>query len=623
MRSKCGSANSIWTGPFKFNTNADYCAGDHFYDNGGPNGNYIQYNSLNKTIYPTGTGNRVKATFNSFLLNNNDTFNVYDGNTLIFSRDNSNPISPNVLAATNPQGTLTFQFYSNNSQTFAGWDATIVCEPLPPCLNFPTNVASGVITTTTAILNWVENSNATSWEIEFVPKGTVPTGIGTIVNTRPYLKSELTPNTWYDFYVRSKCGNVNSTWSLKSSFNTLANYCAGDHFYDNGGPNGNYESNQSQYITINPAANGERIKAVFNSFDVNQNTNFTVYDGGNTAAPVLFSWNSSSSSSPTILVATNQTGNLTFVFNNNSNQTNTGWDATITCEPIPGCTYVPANLFVNTITNNKATINWTEYSSATSWELEVVPTGNQPTGTGTIINSNPYILNVLYSNTCYDYSIRSVCGAINSAWSEIKSFCTTPNYCGGTHFYDTGGASGNYQNNENYTTVIYPDNPTDKVRAIFNIFQLQLGNDLMRIYNGPSSSSPQISVQTGTNSPGTVTSTHATGALTFFFYSNGSNNNVGWDATIECGTFLGTENQNIDFNMIRYYPNPVLDLLNIDSKKELEKYEVYDINSRLIDFKNINKEEFTIDTSKFSSGIYFAKLFDNDGNSKDIKFIKK
>ena len=617
IRSLCGAVNSIWTLPITFTTIPNYCAGDHFYDNGGPNDNYLPNTYQSTTIYPTGTGNRVKAIFNSFDLNSEDYFNVFDGSTLIFSRNSSNPISPTILISTNPQGTLTFQFYSNSNQTNLGWDATIVCEPSPPCLRPPSFRYTTNITTTSATYSWQENSNATSWEIEIVPQGTTPTGVGVITANNPYTKNGLTSNTWYDLYVRSRCGDVNSVWALPVTFNTIADYCAGDHFYDFGGPNRNYPQNSNTYITIFPTGTGNRVKATFNSFILNDSDVFNVYDGNT----LIFSRNSSNPISPTILAATNPQGTLGFQFNSSSGQTNIGWDATIVCEPIPPCTTQPSNIIANNLGLSSVVINWIENANATSWEIEVVLMNSLPIGQGTVYTSNPVTLSGLLSNTCYDIYIRSVCGNTNSTWSSVYSFCTLSDYCAGDHFYDSGGANGYYQDNENITTTIYPQSPAGKVKLIFNSFNLEGCCDYMKIYNGPNTASPLLYSSNGLNSPGAINSTHSTGTLTVLFKSDSNTTYSGWDATVSCQS-LSINNSNSFDNNIAFYPNPVQGVLNIVSKNPVKKYIVYDINMRIILKEEINSNEFTIKFQEFSSGAYFVKLLDDDGNSKNIKIIK-
>ncbi|MCB0427989.1 MAG: hypothetical protein KDD16_11875, partial [Mangrovimonas sp.] len=48
----------------------------------------------------------------------------------------------------------------------------------------------------------------------------------------------------------------------------------------------------------------------------------------------------------------------------------------------------------------------------------------------------------------------------------------TFNQCSGV-FYDSGGASGNYGDNENYVITICPDNPGDYVQLDFTQFSIQ------------------------------------------------------------------------------------------------------------------------------------------------------
>jgi hypothetical protein len=624
IRSKCGAVNSTWTGPFHFNTNANYCAGDHFYDLGGPNGNYESYEYQYTTIYPSGTGNRIKATFDSFLLNNNDSFSVFNGTStsgeLLFSRDSSNPISPTTtLTATNIQGALTF-YFNGGYQTNEGWDASIICEPLPPCSSPPSSFYSYNTTTTSANLSWAENSNASSWEIEIVPQGTLPSGSGNTISSNPYTATSLTSNSWYDVYIRSKCGTANSTWSGPYHFHTKANYCSGDHFYDNGGPNGNYPNSDSSSVTINPSSPGQRVKAIFNTFQLAPNDSFIVYDGPNTSYPIVYNYNSNNS--PGTITATDISGTLTFRFYSYAsiNPTYSGWDADIICDFFPACSFKPTAVTASGISSTSAILNWTENSNATSWEYEIVLEGTIPTGSGIISTTNNINLTSLNENSCYTAYVRSICANSNSSWSLPYTFCTTPNYCANNHFYDTGGPNGNYQDYENYTTVIYPETLGYSVQAIFNSFQMESCCDRLKIYNGPDTNAP-ILFNSGSVSPGTKTSTHPSGALTFVFTSDSSSTGSGWDATINCAVLATTENEYT--NAINYYPNPTSDILYVNSKHPILNYQVYDINMRLIADEKIDAVEFEIQLSKYTAGVYFIKLVDIDNRTKEIKVLKK
>jgi hypothetical protein len=98
-------------------------------------------------------------------------------------------------------------------------------------------------------------------------------------------------------------------------------------------------------------------------------------------------------------------------------------------------------------------------------------------------------------------------------------------------FYDSGGANGNYSNYENYV-MTFNSGTSRKIRMTFTRFETENGYDYLKIYDGPTTSSTLIGTYQGFNSPGTVTATNSSGALTFVWYSDSSNTEAGWEATI-------------------------------------------------------------------------------------------
>jgi len=120
------------------------------------------------------------------------------------------------------------------------------------------------------------------------------------------------------------------------------------------------------------------------------------------------------------------------------------------------------------------------------------------------------------------------------------------NVCGGV-FTDSGGADGNYSNNEDIVWTIEPDNSDDFVTVIFTTFDVEANWDALYVFDGPDTSSPLISSGNpatssgfpaggfyGTTIPGPFSSTHPSGALTFRFLSDGSVTRPGWTADIIC-----------------------------------------------------------------------------------------
>ena len=101
-------------------------------------------------------------------------------------------------------------------------------------------------------------------------------------------------------------------------------------------------------------------------------------------------------------------------------------------------------------------------------------------------------------------------------------------------FYDSGGANSSYGNNLNYTMTFYPGTEGAMVTVNFTQFNTESGYDYLYIYNGTSTSAPQIGQYDGTTSPGTVMATNEAGALTFKFTSDSGVNAAGWVATVSC-----------------------------------------------------------------------------------------
>ncbi len=94
-------------------------------------------------------------------------------------------------------------------------------------------------------------------------------------------------------------------------------------------------------------------------------------------------------------------------------------------------------------------------------------------------------------------------------------------------FYDTGGASGNYQDDER-ELWLFGDANASNVTLNFTAFDLELNYDYMFIYDGDSVNSPLIGVYNGTTSPGTIVSTGS--YLLVEFRSDCGTTNPGWEA---------------------------------------------------------------------------------------------
>jgi len=78
---------------------------------------------------------------------------------------------------------------------------------------------------------------------------------------------------------------------------------------------------------------------------------------------------------------------------------------------------------------------------------------------------------------------------------------------------------------------------------------------------------------------------------------------------------------------IELYPNPVVDLLNVEWQSNLQITEImlFDSTGKMLQLKKVyegtTRETFNL--SSYSSGMYYVRLFDSFQQSKSYKIIKK
>ncbi|HIB37584.1 PKD domain-containing protein, partial [Mesonia sp.] len=104
------------------------------------------------------------------------------------------------------------------------------------------------------------------------------------------------------------------------------------------------------------------------------------------------------------------------------------------------------------------------------------------------------------------------------------------------NFYDSGGPSGIY--NENSAVITFcPENESDVVELNFTQFLVGQSQDFLIIYDGDSTSAPQLGQFTGAVSPGLVSPSlsNESGCLTVEWLPDGTTSPLpGWAAEISC-----------------------------------------------------------------------------------------
>ncbi len=281
------------------------------------------------------------------------------------------------------------------------------------------------------------------------------------------------------------------------------------------------------------------------------------------------------------------------------------------------CINTVSSVNVANITNTSAVVSWIESGNNTSWKVAVYPFGTLGTINYTTVNTNSLTVNSLNPNTYYVIAVQPICSASLVAPSRKLMFVTSTNYCSGITFSDTGGISGNYENNQTIIRTMIPEVANNSMVLTFSAFSLEADYDYVYVYNGNSTNAPLLNTggSTGNTIPGPFTSTAADGSLTMEFYSDGGVVDAGFVASTSCSPKLGLNgNKMIDFT---YYPNPTNGIVNINSKTNITSVTVYNIAGQLLYKSNLNALSTNVDIAAFAKGTYFFKLKFED---KEVNF---
>ncbi len=205
---------------------------------------------------------------------------------------------------------------------------------------------------------------------------------------------------------------------------------------------------------------------------------------------------------------------------------------------------------------SSTTLNWnapTGGTAATGYYV-YLGTNNPPTNivNGAYQTGTTYSATGLAVGTTYYWQVIPTNAIGNATNCALSSFDVVPCYnmtsgtittCGGA-FYDSGGPSTSAGNSSNIVETFCPATAGQCIQATFFSFGTEASTDLLYVYNGNSTSAPQLSGSpfSGSLSPFSIvgTPTNASGCLTFQYTSNSSVQSTGWDASLICATCANT-----------------------------------------------------------------------------------
>ncbi len=176
------------------------------------------------------------------------------------------------------------------------------------------------------------------------------------------------------------------------------------------------------------------------------------------------------------------------------------------------------------------------------------------------------------------------------------------------NFYDDGGASGNYNDDENSLYLIAPTG-AKTVTLAFSSYNTESTWDYMYIHDGNNVYAPLIGTYTGTTGPGTVTSTGP--ALCIEFRSDCATTETGWAATWTANGLPTGIASNMNSNAVSVFPNPFTSALNVTTDNGAVDISLFDMLGReVVSERNANSVSHSValNTQALPSGVYILKV---------------
>lgn len=177
--------------------------------------------------------------------------------------------------------------------------------------------------------------------------------------------------------------------------------------------------------------------------------------------------------------------------------------------------------------------------------------------------------------------------------------------------FDMGGPYRNYYDNEAYSYSIAP-NGTSKVQLQFKSFALEQGYDTLFLYNGSTTAAPLIGAYTGTNSPGTVTSTGT--VITIRFKSDVGVVNSGFKIIYNCvsATNLNEFSHSLNSDFV-VYPNPSSGILYIQSERKIKQLRLLNALGEEVYVSDSYSSDINLNKLQVQHGIYFLYVTTETG----------
>lgn len=414
--------------------------------------------------------------------------------------------------------------------------------------------------------------------------------------------------------------------------------------FSDGSGSGNYQNNSDCRWLIQPA-NATSITLTFQSFSLLSGDSVIVYNGNSVTSPRLGAF-SGSSLPPNVT----STGGVMLVrFITNSSGTADGFSASYTSQlniPCSGTQLLSQPS--GTITDGSGSSNYqdnldcrwviqpgsgvgiriefTQFRTESGYDFVTIYDGSQVNSRYTVRRFSgttlpPVITTSIPEATIYfttDYSNT------DQGWSLNYTTLTQP-YCQGTTqltapngTFSDGSGNSDYTNRANCRWLIQPPGATF-IQLTFSSFNTESNYDFVRVYDGPTTSSPLLGSYSGTSIPPTLTSTG--GSMLVVFTSDSSITRAGWEASYTSNGVSTSLTASI--GEVRYYPVPTREELTIELPAgPSASLQVYDTQGKIVWTGTLQTGANRLSLATWPAGAYIGVLA-REGHTYTLRFVRE
>jgi Secretion system C-terminal sorting domain/Fibronectin type III domain/Bacterial pre-peptidase C-terminal domain len=305
----------------------------------------------------------------------------------------------------------------------------------------------------------------------------------------------------------------------------------------------------------------------------------------------------------------------------------------------PATCNAPTGLTATNVTATTSSISWAAVAGAANYAVDYKLNSSATwISAATATTATSISLSALTAGSLYDYRVRANCTAVslNSAYTSAQFTTLAASTCPGSYDVATNGTSAGaavIPFNTDIKGLINPANDIDYYKfvittagtATITLSTLPADYDV-RLYSSNGTTQLAISQNGGTTAE-TITRTYTAGTYYVRVYGyNGANNATScYTLKVQLGSATAPEIVTNIKGVIKLYPNPVSNILNVSVLGEVStaaSLQIIDANGRTVMVKNIINNPQAIDISKLGKGVYMIKL-KNGKNNLYSKFVKE